>query len=299
MHGLASREAGGKRGGMSVDSFWHAVARDLLSEDLDAGLSRLIERLGRTHRADRVWVIRYNEELTHFWNTHEWVRAGVTPFLSELQGTPVKLIHWLHAQLLAGKTVRVDDIETMPRQARALQAEFRRQGNAAVLCVPVFNGKTLIGIIGYDAVGRRPEWTAQDIVVLEQVAELTGRALMRPGLAMFAPEPGVPHVFLRQGKGFISVPREQIRWIEAARDYSAVWLSDGRRVLELRSLQEWDALLPKEQFVRVHRGYIVNLGGIQAVDRTGGVWHVEIKGLDQRLPVGRTFRRRLRQLVGF
>lgn len=285
---------------MSVDSFWRAVALDLLSVDLDAGLSRLIERLGREHHADRVWIIRYNAGLTHFWNTHEWVRAGVTPFLNELQGTPVKLIHWLHAQLLAGKTVRVDNIDAMPRQARALQAEFRRQGNTAVLSVPVFSGKTLVGIIGYDAVGRRPGWTAGDVAVLEQVAELAGRAWMRPAPVVFAPELGLPHVFLRQGKGFISVPREQICRIEAARDYSAVWLADGRRVLELRSLQEWETLLPKEQFVRIHRRYIVSLGVIRTVDRTGGVWHVELKGVDERrLPVGRAFRSRLRQLVGF
>lgn len=285
---------------MSVDSFWHAVAHDLLSVDLDAGLSRLIGRLGREHRADRVWVIRYNEELSHFWNTHEWVRPGIPPFLSELQGTPVKLMHWLHVQLAAGQPVLVEDVETMPRQARALQAEFRRQGNKAVLSAPVLSGKKLAGIIGYDAVERRPEWTAKEIGVLAQVAELAGRALARTAPAVFAPQPGSPHVFLRQGKGFVSVPREQIHRVEAARDYSAVWLADGRRVLELRSLQEWEALLPPGHFARLHRRHIVNLGAIQSVDRTGGVWHVELKGLEgARLPVGRAFRRRLRQVVGF
>src|SRR3546814_1288874 len=56
--------------------------------------------------------------------------------------------------------VLVEDIDRLPRQARALQAEFRRQGNRSVLSVPVFHRRRLAALIGFDAT-RSEEHTSE------------------------------------------------------------------------------------------------------------------------------------------
>lgn len=50
------------------------------------------------------------------------------------------------------------------------------------------------------------------------------------------------------------MPLSEIRWIEADGDYTIVHIRGNRRITERRSVREWEGLLPKEEFIRVHRG---------------------------------------------
>src|SRR3546814_7783854 len=68
--------------------------------------------------------------------------------------------------------VLVEDIRRMPRQARPLQAEFRRQGNTSVLSVPVFHRRRLAALIGFDATRERRSWREPAISLLREAGEL-------------------------------------------------------------------------------------------------------------------------------
>src|SRR3546814_5300609 len=68
--------------------------------------------------------------------------------------------------------VLVEDIDRLPRQARALQAEFRRQGNRSILSVPVFHRRRLAALIGFDATRERRRWEEPAISLLREVGEL-------------------------------------------------------------------------------------------------------------------------------
>jgi len=59
------------------------------------------------------------------------------------------------------------------------------------------------------------------------------------------------------GKQYI-VPAEDIRYIEAQDKYTHVVLKD-EKCLVRKSMKEWEALLPKRQFCRANRSYLVNL----------------------------------------
>lgn len=57
-----------------------------------------------------------------------------------------------------------------------------------------------------------------------------------------------------------------IELILSAGDYSEVHLTDGARMLILRSLREWLDRLPEKNFVRVHRSVILNVDSIDRVE---------------------------------
>jgi len=58
----------------------------------------------------------------------------------------------------------------------------------------------------------------------------------------------------------------QILYVLAAGPYSEIFVDDGSRWMMSRSITEWQARLPRSQFVRIHRSTIVNLNFVERVE---------------------------------
>ncbi len=90
----------------------------------------------------------------------------------------------------------------------------------------------------------------------------------------------------------------QISCIEADENYPKVYLADGSHVLVRRTMNEWENLLPKSLFIRVHRSLIVNLNHVRKVlakDRDESV--IEQTGFPNPIPLGRKPAARLRSAL--
>ena len=261
----------------------HQMALQLLAAPVEAALPGVLETLGQQGGADRVYVIEYNEALTHFRNTHEWTRPGVRAYVEDLQNAPVALLGGLHREMLAGRALAVTDVADMPRDMRALQTEFRRQGNQGVLCLPLYVEGRLRGLFGFDVTRARQTWSAAVVTAMQRCAGLLSIALHGRADAALALPPHArfsPLVYLRNGSHLRGVPLASVMGLRAQRNCSELHLDDGTTLTDARALKQWQALLPAAQFVRVHRGAIVRANAIrELVRRPTGRWHVTIDGL--------------------
>ncbi len=87
--------------------------------------------------------------------------------------------------------------------------------------------------------------------------------------------------------------------IVADGDYSQVAAADGQRWLVPRSLREWEARLPAQQFARVHRSVIVNLDCVEQVETVFGRGQVvHLRGQATPVPMSRRRGARLKALFG-
>ena len=88
--------------------------------------------------------------------------------------------------------------------------------------------------------------------------------------------------------------------IEADGDYTHLHFASRPRCTELRSLKSWETQLPEEEFLRVSQRHLIRNARIQRLDRsTASGWKVHLHDLPEPLPVGRTYRHRVRQVLGF
>ena len=110
------------------------------------------------------------------------------------------------------------------------------------------------------------------------------------------PESRVVH--LRNGPGSVAVPVSEIAWIEASGDYTIVHTRVRQRHTERRSVRDWESILPREEFLRVHRGAIVRASAIQRLDRSGGKWRLTLAPDGPELPVGRAYHAAVRLRLG-
>ena len=99
--------------------------------------------------------------------------------------------------------------------------------------------------------------------------------------AAVATAPG--HIFIKTEYRIQKINLAEILYIEALRDYIALHTDTGK-ILSLESLKNMEQALPADQFIRIHKSYIVNKNRIDFLERGKVVIN------KTWLPVGDTYR---------
>ena len=95
-------------------------------------------------------------------------------------------------------------------------------------------------------------------------------------------------VFVRVQNHLQKILVDEIRWIHADGNYCYIHL-DQRRFALKTSLKRLMDKLPKGQFVRIHKSYVIRLRNVDKID----VQTNELTIGATTLPIGRTFRSEL------
>jgi len=82
-----------------------------------------------------------------------------------------------------------------------------------------------------------------------------------------------------------------IDYIEALRDYVAIHTNAGK-ILTLESMKQMEASLPEDQFIRIHKSYIINRNRIDFIERGRIVIGTAY------LPIGDTYKDKVREKLG-
>jgi two-component system LytT family response regulator len=102
-------------------------------------------------------------------------------------------------------------------------------------------------------------------------------------------------VVVRSEGRILAIPSASLEWIETADNY--IRLHRGDRVDVVReTLAAFEVRLDHERFVRIHRSAIVNIDAVNEIRCRRGRWEVHLR-TGERLPVGRTYRRRVRAIM--
>lgn len=109
--------------------------------------------------------------------------------------------------------------------------------------------------------------------------------------AMPQQTPVADYIFIKQDSRLLRINHQQIRYIEAEKDFSTVFFDD-KKILAGMHLKMFEAMLPSEQFLRVHRSYIVNLSKITSI--TGNI--VELNKTE--IPIGANYKNDLIKKLG-
>ena len=106
-------------------------------------------------------------------------------------------------------------------------------------------------------------------------------------------------LFLMLGKHFKFLRVNTILNISAAGDYSEVLTSDGHGGLTLKSMKEWEARLPPQHFIRIHRSTIINMEFVDRVEEWFNFsFKVYLKGIEEPFLISRRYAVRLKDKLG-
>lgn len=104
-------------------------------------------------------------------------------------------------------------------------------------------------------------------------------------------------VVVKDGSKIKIIPVPNIQYLEAADDYVKIHTAEGV-FLKNKTMQHFEQLLPQQQFVRIHRSYIVNVQLITRIDPYEKENHLVILQTGGRLPVSKAGYAKLKAVLG-
>ncbi|MBS0632457.1 MAG: response regulator transcription factor [Verrucomicrobia bacterium] len=106
--------------------------------------------------------------------------------------------------------------------------------------------------------------------------------------------PGDP-LLLRDGRQWHKLEIAAVAAICGEGTYTRLYTTAGGSLLQLRTLAQWTALLPEEQFVRVSRSILVNLQQVERLETINrDQANLHLRGQPQPLELGRVASQELR-----
>ena len=90
--------------------------------------------------------------------------------------------------------------------------------------------------------------------------------------------------FLKVSNRHIRIRYDEIRYIEAMRDFVLIHLDSGSKHASVQTLKGFAAKLPDNKFIRVHRSYIVPISRIESIE--GNIIRIG----DLKIPISEGYR---------
>lgn len=114
------------------------------------------------------------------------------------------------------------------------------------------------------------------------------------------PENSAPisRIVVRKANAINIIPIEKIRYVAAEDDYVMIYHLDGK-ALKQQTMKYYEDNLPHEDFVRVHRSYILRISEIKKIEPYGKDNHVAVLHGGEKIPVSRSGFSHLKEELGF
>lgn len=103
-------------------------------------------------------------------------------------------------------------------------------------------------------------------------------------------------VLIRDGTKVHVITADKIEHIEAQDDYVQL-RSEGKCYLKNQRLSELEAQLDGQQFLRIHRSYIVNIAFVDRIEQATKDSHVAVLKDGNRLPISRSGYQKIRAVI--
>jgi PAS domain S-box-containing protein len=140
-------------------------------------IHRCLEILGEFSGVDRAYIFEFENELEVMNNTYEWVRAGISQEIGNLQKVPTESVPMAMRTLFEKGLYRLDSIEDIPDLTEKELEVYNSQSIKSLLIVKIQQGSEILGFVGFDSVKNYQSWSEESIEMLKIVSDMLSIAL--------------------------------------------------------------------------------------------------------------------------
>lgn len=99
-------------------------------------------------------------------------------------------------------------------------------------------------------------------------------------------------IFIKANNKYVRVKLKEILYVEAMRDFVILY-TDKAKLVTLMNLKEFSTMLPADQFMRIHRSYVIPVDRVESIE--GNI----VRIMNNEIPIGESYRNKvMRQLLG-
>lgn len=74
-------------------------------------------------------------------------------------------------------------------------------------------------------------------------------------------------MFVKSDYKLVRVKLDDILYVEGLKDYVRIYLENGEKIMSLMNMKTLEDFLPRPEFMRSHRSYIVHMSKVNQIDR--------------------------------
>lgn len=147
--------------------------------DIDDIITGSLEKVGVAANADRVYVCLLHDGKRRLSVTHEWLGSQIESPAQALRGAAAESFSGILAQAKRYGTVAVAHMDMLAPENRAAHDSFHPPAVKSILFTPLTYDRTLLGIIGCDAVRQPVDWSQDTRNMVKCVGGAIVNALVR------------------------------------------------------------------------------------------------------------------------
>ena len=100
----------------------------------------------------------------------------------------------------------------------------------------------------------------------------------------------VDHILVKIGSKLKLIEFSKIECITALKEYSKLTINDGSKFVVRKSIRNWVETLPAKDFLRIHRGTIVNMLFLDKIEKSGfRSYNVYLKNISTPFPISQRY----------
>ena len=145
-------------------------------KDLSELLNKVVKMIGQFYKVDRCYIYtkeaqKPDDEILMV-DFYEWSTKGVESQKNRMKNYPLHEDQWLVDKLLNLEVVKVNDVDSLPAEAKKEKQEFKAQNIKSLLLIPLVSGGIEFGFMGFDSVKEKRSWSQEQISLLKIVGEI-------------------------------------------------------------------------------------------------------------------------------
>lgn len=111
-------------------------------------------------------------------------------------------------------------------------------------------------------------------------------------------EEKLERIVVKRGNKLAVIPLDQVKYFEAQDDYVMIYTETGH-FLKSKTMKYFEDHLPADQFIRIHRSYIINAEKIKQLEPYNKDTQLAVISDDCKLKVSRTGYKKLKEVLNF
>jgi PAS domain S-box-containing protein len=151
-------------------------------DDLDAAIEEALGTVGAFVDADRSYVFLVDDDTRTTSNTHEWCDVGVASHQPRLQDIPYSAMPWFMERMHRHESLVTPRVADLPAAAASLRAILEDGDIQSLVVLPMTRADTLVGFVGFDAVGTHRDWNPETVTILRVLGDAIASALHRKNM---------------------------------------------------------------------------------------------------------------------
>lgn len=159
------------------------ISTDFINLDLaktDSSINLALQQISQFIGADRSYLFLFSEDSKTLINTHRWYSQGIESQKDEQHNINIdQQAQWIFKRIKKLEIVSIPAVDKLPLEASWEKAEFTAQNIQSLIIIPLVCSGSLMGLVRFDAVHSRKNWSQSTIQLLKLVGDFFANTLQR------------------------------------------------------------------------------------------------------------------------